>query len=307
MRPARWLACLAAAAAGFGLPLPLPDNASVAILCPVHQTNARRTARLLGILLALDVERKTCLVALLCDAHSAALVASDAGFPALEEAYGEVALIADVASIDVSGAAPGAREARHEHARQWRRRARLAVARNSLVSAARINRFRWTLWLDSDLWAMPHDLLRRLFAPRAHVVAPRVVDRGGVLYDKNSWAHTTSSRAAFYGLPASALVVQGGYRAQATFVVEDGGRLRAGAAFAVRSLDDLRGEASTRFVDLDAVGTACLLVATSVYAAGVTFAEALDDHLLESEAFGARAKRAGASVVADVETVVQHA
>ena len=126
-----------------------------------------------------------------------------------------------------------------------------------------------------------------------------------MLYDKNSWAHSNASRAAFDALPADALVVQGGYDKPTTYVVDAAGA-KAPRDLGIRHLDALRGEGE-RYPRLDAVGTACLLVRRWVLEGFDAFPDELVDHLLESEGFGALARMRGFSVVADLGVEVVHA
>lgn len=46
----------------------------------------------------------------------------------------------------------------------------------------------WVLWIDSDLWSYPPDVIQRLIAPRKDIVIPNcVMGPGQRSYDLNSW------------------------------------------------------------------------------------------------------------------------
>lgn len=299
---------------------------NIAILTPIHRTHRARHDRFVRNILSLGgLSRSGCRCAFLVDGPSREIV--ERGAERLERAGFGGVLILHEGRGDAGGPS---HDRRHAPAAQRRRRAALARARNRLVEAAldAWDTIEWTLWLDSDLLSVPWDLVPRLLEAPAAVVAPVVLDANGVLYvplspaffsspgarrharpraqDKNSWAHSSASRAAFDALPPDALVVQGGYRSPVTWVV-DAGDGATQVDLDIRHLDALR-RGDGRFAPLDAVGTACLLVHAAVYA-GVAFPDELEDHLLESEGFGALAVRRGFAVVADLsnETAVRHA
>lgn len=279
----------------------------VAILSPIHRTHEKRHERFVRNVLSLEgLARAECVCAFLVDAVSRPIVARSVE-ALTRHGFGAVHLVDEPAEGRGGQIAP---ERRHEPGSQLRRRGVLARARNRLVEEAlkRAPDVAWTLWLDSDLLSVPARIVPRLLDAGAPVVAPVVLDARNVLYDKNSWAHSEESRAAFAALPPDALVVQGGYRAPTTHVVDPAAGRRHSRDMGIGHLDKL-GKFGRRFAPLDAVGTACLLVRRDVFSEGVLFPDELVDHLIESEGFGVLAARAGFGVVADLspESYVRHA
>ena len=67
-------------------------------------------------------------------------------------------------------------EARHAVTAQLERRVRLATVRNWLLSQALADED-WVLWLDSDIWSAPPDLVKRLAAAGQPLVVPNCVVR----------------------------------------------------------------------------------------------------------------------------------
>ena len=155
----------AAVARAAARPLPVPGaNGSVAVLSPIRGPSRRRAARFLGLLLglALPPDAESC-VALLCDAGAAELLGRGDAARALRRKYSEVLILADKEAEEEEAPSEGVR---HEAAAQRLRRRRLAAARNRLIRDARVLRFDWTLWLDSDLLAVGAGVLRELAEAR---------------------------------------------------------------------------------------------------------------------------------------------
>lgn len=90
------------------------------------------------------------------------------------------------------------REVRHEEYLQVIRRHVLARGRNHLLSRALVDED-WVLWVDSDVYGWPRDILSTLLAANRTIVSPNcVMSRGGVSYDLNSWAAPWMSNASLH-------------------------------------------------------------------------------------------------------------
>ena len=74
--------------------------------------------------------------------------------------------------------------------------------------------FEWALWMDSDLLAVPADLLPRLVAAGEDIVVPRCLGppggtRAHQVYDLNSWQETPESAAKLAAVAPGKLVWEG--------------------------------------------------------------------------------------------------
>jgi hypothetical protein len=75
------------------------------------------------------------------------------------------------------GGGGGGGEGRHAADVQLIRRQRLAQVRNWLLSVALVDHD-WVLWMDSDLWAAPSDLVQQLMATNNDLVVPNCTYSG---------------------------------------------------------------------------------------------------------------------------------
>ena len=77
----------------------------------------------------------------------------------------------------LQGGGDGGGEERHAVEIQLRRRQRLAKVRNWLLTVA-LRDHEYVLWLDSDLWEIPRDLVQQLMASQKDLVVPNCLVAG---------------------------------------------------------------------------------------------------------------------------------
>jgi hypothetical protein len=196
----------------------------------------------------------------------------------------------DFAGIEVLQHHGGLRLARRERWKpkhQLPRRSAIASVRNMLIRDGLQDGDDWVLWLDVDVCDIPPDLLQRLLAAQAKIVAPDcVLEPGGRSFDLNNHRDLDGVRKSQY------------------FKHVRDGLFQPPATYAHRlHMHDMR---FAERVTLTAVGGAVLLVHGSVHRAGLTFPERPYRHLIETEAFGRMAHDAGLPPIGLPQVEVRH-
>ncbi len=165
------------------------------------------------------------------------------------------------------------REQRWARKIQRVRRAGIAKVRNHLIDYGLDETDDWALWIDIDVWRFPPDVVQRLRATGARIVAPHCVTvPGGRTFDLNSFV----SNGVVSEYRHLRCIKDGIYQPPPGL-----GRLH---------MEDLR---HTDRVMLDGVGGTMLLVDASLHRGGLRFPEIPYKNLIETEAFGVLARDLG--------------
>eukprot|EP01052_Picozoa_sp_SAG31_P016944 SAG31_NODE_1141_length_9699_cov_4.487604_4_plen_396_part_00 len=201
-------------------------------------------------------------------------------------------------------------EARHAIHAQLERRVRLATVRNWLLSQA-LEDEDWVLWIDSDLWSAPSDLVQQLLAAAKPLVVPNCVVEGSVpprTYDLNSWQETEESRALQKQLDPEAVLFEGCASPRSKFTASVVLRLVVGLLLlqiahiycvpADSELQTRRKHIGSigmqgNVVRLDGIGGAAILVHGDLHRAGLVFPPFVLDHAVETEGMAKMAARMG--------------
>ncbi len=110
------------------------------------------------------------------------------------------------------GGGDGGGEGRHAVEVQLRRRQRLAQVRNWLLSVA-LRDHDYVLWLDSDLWEIPSDLVQLLMASGKDLVVPNCLVAGtDRTYDLNRFALASNLLDPFLNHFLPAVLVLGSWQ-----------------------------------------------------------------------------------------------
>ena len=145
----------------------------------------------------------------------------------------------------------------------------------------------WVLWMDSDLWDVPRNLVHQLMASKKDLVVPNCIVAGSDpprTYDLNSWQETPESQEAIRDLPKDQLVVEG-YGDRPTFRKHIGSlghqcpvptRLHGG-------LNDGRYNNSNCVVRLDGIGGSSILARGDLFRSGLNFPAFVFEHAVETE------------------------
>ena len=183
--------------------------------------------------------------------------------------------------FNISGGVHGSWGDVHHRLSQSTRRGHLAKARNLLLKVGlESGSFDYVLWIDSDISALPSDIIQQLLSANKDVAVPSCLFKSGKYkrnFDKNTWRETPRSLEDQSHLPSDILIVEGYTQ---TF------RLY---------LPDLRAEG--RVVPLDGVGGCTLLVRADCHRKGLKFPEEVYKHHIETEGLAKLAKDMGYSVV----------
>lgn len=157
---------------------------------------------------------------------------------------------------------------------QRKRRGIIAQVRNAIIDRALMPQDDWVLWIDVDVCDFAPDILRRMLAEQAKIVAPNcLLKPGGNTFDLNSFVeHGTACDAIYYK-----------YFHDGLFQPPPNYPNRHHLHH-LRALDR---------VELSAVGGTMLLVQACVHRAGVRFPEVPYRDLIETEGFGRLARDAG--------------
>lgn len=226
----------------------------ILVLSPLHRE--KDLPRLFENLLAITYPHERVSVAFLISPEARDALAT---LDRLVAAHGASFARLDVFRRDIQHGL--SRQQRHEYSQQLRRRATIARARNTLLTLALRPDADWVLWVDSDLWAYPPDIVQRLLSANRSILVPNCVMKpGGRSFDLNSWQapseNDTSPVPPLPGGSSSAIDLEGYGRT------------------GNRYLHKLRGPEPhqwDRVVRLDAVGGAMLLVRADLHAAGLNF------------------------------------
>lgn len=155
----------------------------------------------------------------------------------------------------LAGGGGGGGEGRHSADVQLIRRQRLAQVRNWLLSVALVDHD-WVLWMDSDLWEAPSDLVQQLMTSNKDLVVPNCIVEGSEpprTYDLNSWQETPESRAALKDVPAGEPLFEG-YGERPTFR---------------KHIGSLGGQGN--IVKLDGIGGSVILARGDLFRRGLNF------------------------------------
>lgn len=261
---------------------PLPTGDKIAILVPVRDA-AGEIEPFLAELQALD-HPKAALKLVFCEGDSVdgswerltAMAARHRGV------FRDIVLTRHPQGVD------GARHNRWSPRLQRRRRAALAAVRNHLIDVGLDAGDDWALWIDIDVWRMPRDIIARLTAAQARIVAPHCVKfPGGPTYDRNSFiARAVRPPYRYYKY-----IRQGLYQPPVQVLHH---RLH---------MDGLRH--SPR-VELDGVGGTMLLVDASLHRGGLRFPELPYREHIETEGFGLLARDLGVGAVGLPQVEILH-
>lgn len=174
------------------------------------------------------------------------------------------------------GGGGGGGEGRHAVEVQLIRRQRLAVVRNWLLTVA-LRDHDWVLWLDSDLWDAPRNLVHKLMASKTDLVVPNCIVADSDpprTYDLNSWQETPESREAIRGLAKGQLVVEG-YGERPTF------RKHIGSlGYQCNDHGNTDGDC---VVPLDGIGGSSILARGDLFRSGLNFPAFVLEHAVETE------------------------
>jgi len=164
---------------------------------------------------------------------------------------------------------------RHAQSIQLARRSNLAKVRNILQQLA-LKDEKWVLWIDSDLFWFPVDIIQKLQSSGQQMVAANVVFNtvGSQSYDLNSFQNTERTKEYIKMLSEDKLLLEG-YK-------ENHFR---------KSLSELRSEGD--LVKLDGVGGGMLLVDADLVRQGLVFPTFVFHHEIETEGYAEMAKRMG--------------
>jgi hypothetical protein len=257
-----------AAVAPEAISAPLPKGENIAILVPVRDASPH-LAGLLAAIDKLDIP-KTRLKLVFCEGDSRDDTFEKLGrlTEPLKPFYREILLLRRETGT------------RFEPSRRWLpkvqrvRRAGIARVRNHLIDQGLNATDDWALWIDSDVWRFPADIVAQLLGARARIVVPNCVTRpGGPSFDRNSFSSKPVRRDYRY------------------FRMIKGGIFQPPGDYPDRlKLSDLR---YCDRVPLDSVGGTMLLVDAALHRGGLRFPELPYDDLIETEAFGRLAKDCG--------------
>lgn len=162
----------------------------------------------------------------------------------------------------------------------------------------------WVLWLDSDLWDAPHDLLQKLMASKKDLVVPNCIVADSDpprTYDLNSWQETPESLQQLDGLPASQLVVEG-YGERPTFrkhIGSLGGQCSSTSLEGAGEDTDQNAAAAAQprpascTVKLDGIGGSSILARGDLFRSGLNFPAFVFQHAVETEGLAKVAKAMG--------------
>lgn len=171
--------------------------------------------------------------------------------------------------------------------KQRLRRSNIAKVRNHLIEESLRSDDDWVLWLDADVCAFPTDIIQRLLAAQAKIVAPNCVKTpSGPSFDLNSFV----TRGLVKNYRYFRAIKQGIYQPPANIDTR-------------YHLSDLTHLPS---VPLDSVGGCMLLVDASLHRAGLIFPEEPYDDLIETEAFGALANHCTIQMIGLPQTEIRH-
>jgi len=308
------------------------------ILVPISRTNPRRHARLVRLVLSLSYPRRALHATMLVDDASRAIVTAarrnlTRAPPGQEHGLASVRVVVEPASL--------ARERRrveahpfydrHDLVHQRRRRVVIAKARNYLAFVALggtddlYAAVDWALWLDSDLYRVPPDLVQALRASMKDLVVPACYCRSDEanpvcgrdhIYDRNSWRDTRAAKDLVRGLEQNgtigrdAVIVRGydveQWVATPYQIVGDVVTLAEKPLF----LDDLKRRSNgtnTTLVPLDAVGATCILVRADLHRQGLIFPPFPVKHYVESEGLVQVAKYMGVRAYGRIDLRIEHA
>nr|KAG5705599.1 hypothetical protein BaRGS_034797 [Batillaria attramentaria] len=164
---------------------------------------------------------------------------------------------------------------------QFKKRSRLAHARNMLVQAGLRESDDWVLWLDSGLISVPPDLIQQLLSAKKDVVTPLclhhdVIRQKNVIYDLSTWRETHES-----------------YLQQKQLSMSDVLYTEKKPTKRIR-LSDLRAEG--RVVPVDGVGACALLVTANYFLNELGFPEKAFRHHIDTEGLAKMAQSMGYEV-----------
>lgn len=259
-----------------------PAGDKIAILIPVRDS-AANLPHLLDLIGSLDYPKKDISLAF-CEGDS-----KDGTWELLERlteplraTYRNIILTRQ----DVGTTLVHEQRSRPEH--QRRRRSALARVRNALIDRGLTDDDDWALWIDSDIWKFPSDIIHRLRETGERIVTPHCVRiPGGMSFDKNAFLMRLEPPDVYY------------YLAIRDGIYQPLLHRRTGPAF----LSDLR---AFERVQLDAVGGTMLLVDAALHRGGLRFPEIPYRDLVETEGFGRLAKDLGVTPVGLPQLEVLH-
>ncbi len=177
---------------------------------------------------------------------------------------------------------------RHHPRAQLERRARIARARNHLLSRC-LRDEEWVLWLDADLEDYPLDLLRLLLGTGKDIVAAHCLESiGERTFDLNTFINDAGS-------PLHALWRRLRHTRDGLYQPP----IRAGRKY----LGDFR---STPLVQVDGVGGTVLLIRADLHRDGLNFPPYPLDGLIETEGLAAMARRMDVSCWGMPDVIVRH-
>jgi hypothetical protein len=259
---------------------PPPSGDRVAILVPIRD-GAQNISGFRELIKALDYP-KSAIKVVFCEGDS-----TDDTRRLLEEAA--IAMRPNYRSVSVttfSSSVTVPQQERWKVDHQRRRRAALARVRNHLIDVGLDETDDWALWIDSDLWHFPPDIIQTLRASGGRVVVPHCATYpGGPTYDLNTFASA--------GFEAPYVK----YRNMRDGLFQP--PRREGKV----CLDSLR---YSRRVEVDGVGGTMLLVDAALHRGGLRFPELPYRGFIETEGLGMLARDIGVTPVGLPRVEVLH-